>query len=233
LSGIASRQAMTRGSSMDLFGDLARERSAVPIDAGAVLLVAHAQQRGPALLDAALAVLLAAPTRHMPTRSGGRISVAMSNCGSVGWVSDRDGYRYDAIDPDSGRPWPPMPAVFLALAREAAQLAGYPYFAPDVCLINRYQPGDRLGLHQDMDEGELESPIVSVSLGLGAQFLWGGKLRREPTRRIPLAHGDVMVWGGPTRLNFHGVHSIADGYHPLTGPFRYNLTFRRCGTRAA
>jgi DNA oxidative demethylase len=224
---------MTRDGSLDLFGDLARERSAMPIDAGAVLLVAHAQQRGRALLDAALAVLRAAPARRMPTRSGGRMSVAMSNCGAQGWVSDRLGYRYDPIDPDSGRPWPAMPGDFLALAREAAQGAGYPNFVPDVCLINRYQPGDRLGLHQDMDEGERESPIVSVSLGLGALFLWGGKLRRDPTRRIPLAHGDVMVWGGPTRLNFHGVHSIAEGHHPLTGAYRYNLTFRRCGTRAA
>ncbi len=220
------------GSSLDLFGELPRARSVVPIDAGAVLLVAHVQHCDRELLDAALAVLRDAPVRHMPTRSGGRISVAMSNCGAKGWISDRQGYRYDAIDPDSGRPWPTMPDCFLALAREVAQLAGYPHFDPDVCLINRYEPGNRLGLHQDMDEGELESPIVSVSLGLGALFLWGGKQRRDTARRIPLTHGDVMVWGGPTRLNFHGVHSIAAGHHPMTGPFRYNLTFRRCGTRA-
>jgi len=219
-------------SSLDLFAGLAREPSVVPVDDGAVLLSAHLQHRDRALLDAALAVLRIAPARHMPTRSGGRISVAMSNCGTVGWVSDRRGYRYDAIDPDSGHPWPAMPECFLALARELAQLAGYPHFEPDVCLINRYEPGNRLGLHQDMDEGELESPIVSVSLGLGALFLWGGKQRRDTARRIPLTHGDVMVWGGPTRLNFHGVHSIAAGHHPMTGPFRYNLTFRRCGTRA-
>ncbi len=214
-------------ASLELFGDQARERRNVRIDDGAVLLEAHLQSRDRELMDAVLPVLALAPPRRMATRSGGRLSVAMSNCGALGWVSDQRGYRYDPIDPESGQPWPPMPACLAELAREAAQAAGYEGFAPDVCLVNRYESGNRLGLHQDKDEGEFESPIVSVSLGLGALFLWGGSRRRERAQRIPLMHGDVMVWGGPTRMNFHGVHSISAGHHPLTGPYRYNLTFRR------
>lgn len=203
------------------------DQGVLRIDAGAVLQRAFAQPIAHDLIDAIESVADRAPFRHMVTRRGGTLSVAMSNCGELGWVSDRSGYRYDPIDPESGQHWPKMPPLFADLAQRAARAAGFAEFSPDVCLINRYQPGNRLGLHQDMDEGEFLSPIVSVSLGLPAIFLWGGKRRAERPRRIPLAHGDVVVWGGPARMNFHGVHSVAAGEHPLTGGSRYNLTFRR------
>ncbi|HEX7687852.1 MAG TPA: DNA oxidative demethylase AlkB, partial [Burkholderiaceae bacterium] len=154
-------------------------------------------------------------------------SVAMTNCGELGWVSDRRGYRYDPVDPGSGRPWPALPDAFLALARDAAERAGYPGFAPDACLVNRYGPGARLSLHQDRDELDLRAPIVSVSLGLPATFLWGGLDRAERTRRVPLRHGDVVVWGGPSRLRFHGVAPLKDGTHPFAGALRLNITFRK------
>ena len=227
MAPIAALRNTVVSASLDLFGDLPRERSRLVIDDGAMLLAAHLQSRDRAVLEAVHTVFGAAPPRPMRTRSGGRLSVAMSNCGAVGWVSDHTGYRYDAVDPESGLRWPPMPAILASLARDAALAAGYQRFAPDVCLVNRYEAGNRLGLHQDMDEAEFDSPIVSVSLGLSALFLWGGKERSERARRIPLMHGDVVVWGGPTRMNFHGVHSIVAGHHPLTGPYRYNLTFRR------
>jgi len=153
----------------------------------------------------------------------------MSNCGRLGWVSDRRGYRYAATDPESGLPWPALPASFAALADGAAAACGYPGFSPDACLINRYAPGTRLSLHQDRDEGRLEPPIVSVSLGLPAVFQWGGLQRADRPERVPLQHGDVVVWGGPSRLRFHGVLPVADGHHPATGACRINLTFRCAG----
>lgn len=155
------------------------------------------------------------------------MSVAMTNCGGAGWLSDRSGYRYDAIDPASGAPWPPIPAVFHRLAVGAADRAGFHDFAPDVCLINRYEPGAKLSLHQDKDERDFTAPIVSVSLGLPAVFLWGGLRRSDRPRRIRLESGDVVVWGGPARLVYHGVAPLADGEHPLTGRYRINLTFRK------
>jgi alkylated DNA repair protein (DNA oxidative demethylase) len=155
------------------------------------------------------------------------MSVAMTNCGGVGWVSDHRGYRYDAVDPDSGRPWPAMPDVFVALARDAAAKTGFMDFRPDACLINRYEPGAKLSLHQDKDELDLDAPIVSVSLGLPAIFQFGGFKRSDRPERHRLRHGDVVVWGGPSRLAFHGVLSLADGEHPLLGRQRINLTFRK------
>jgi alkylated DNA repair protein (DNA oxidative demethylase) len=155
------------------------------------------------------------------------MSVAMTNCGELGWVSDRRGYRYDPIDPESGARWPALPDAFRSLARDAAARAGYADFAPDACLVNRYEPGARLSLHQDRDEKDLRAPIVSVSLGLPAVFLWGGDARGDKARRIPLAHGDVVVWGGPSRLRFHGVLPLKDGEHPFAGGLRINLTFRK------
>jgi alkylated DNA repair protein (DNA oxidative demethylase) len=172
-------------------------------------------------------VVEAAPFRHMLTPNGRRMSVAMTNCGAVGWVSDRAGYRYDACDPESGRPWPPMPDVFGQLALQAAERAGFGAFAPDACLINRYEPGARLSLHQDRDERDFAAPIVSVSLGLPAVFLFGGLRRADTPRRVPLVHGDVVVWGGPSRLRYHGVLPLEDGHHPLMGGYRINLTFRK------
>jgi alkylated DNA repair protein (DNA oxidative demethylase) len=155
------------------------------------------------------------------------MSVAMTNCGAAGWISDRTGYSYGAQDPLSGRDWPPMPAVFAELATEAAARAGFAAFAPDACLINQYEPGSRLSLHQDKDELDYAAPIVSVSLGLPAVFLFGGDLRTDRTRRVPLGHGDVVVWGGPARLRYHGVLALKDGEHPLLGRRRINLTFRK------
>jgi alkylated DNA repair protein (DNA oxidative demethylase) len=155
------------------------------------------------------------------------MSVAMTNCGAAGWVTDRSGYRYDGIDPQSGKPWPEMPSVFRELAGRAAAAAGFDDFLPDACLINRYQPGARMSLHQDKDERDFGSPIVSVSLGLPAIFLFGGPERSDRPRRFRLEHGDIVVWGGPSRLFFHGVAPLADGEHNLLGRQRINLTFRR------
>jgi alkylated DNA repair protein (DNA oxidative demethylase) len=179
------------------------------------------------LIAAIETLTTAAPFRHLVTPGGFRMSVAMTNCGSLGWVSDHRGYRYDACDPLSGRPWPPMPPVFLELARTAARAGEFPEFTPDACLLNRYEPGARLTLHQDKDERDFSAPIVSVSLGLPAIFLFGGDSRKDKPRRIPLQHGDVVVWGGPARLHHHGVLALKDGHHELLGPQRLNLTFRR------
>jgi alkylated DNA repair protein (DNA oxidative demethylase) len=179
------------------------------------------------LLAALELTVVQAPLRFMSTPGGYRMSVAMTNCGAAGWVTDRSGYRYDGIDPLSGCPWPAMPAAFADLASEAASRAGFGDFSPDACLINRYEPGARLSLHQDRNERDFEAPIVSVSLGLPAVFLFGGLKRSDRPRRVPLLHGDVVVWGGPARLNFHGVMPVKEGQHPLLGPYRVNLTFRK------
>lgn len=168
-----------------------------------------------------------APFRHMATPWGAVMSVAMTNCGDAGWITDRHGYRYEAIDPGSGRPWPAMPDCFRALASEAAAQAGYPRFVPDACLINRYEPGSRLALHQDKDERDYAQPIVSVSLGLPATFQFGGPRRSDPVRKFAVGHGDVAVWGGPSRLYYHGVAKLPDGEHESLGRLRINLTFRR------
>jgi DNA oxidative demethylase len=201
--------------------------SRVALGPRAILLRGFARERAPELVVAIDAIAARSPFRHMVTPGGREMSVALTNCGQVGWVTDRSGYRYDGIDPATRRPWPLMPQAFADLASEAAEAAGFTGFHPDACLVNRYAPGAHLTLHQDRDERDFDQPIVSVSLGLPAIFLWGGKTRADRARRIPLIHGDVMVWGGPDRLRFHGVHSLADGEHPLTGPHRLNLTFRR------
>lgn len=212
----------------DLLAPLASpEAGAAPLAEGAVLLRAFAADEAPALLDAMKGVLAAAPFRHMITPGGHRMSVAMSNCGRLGWITDRRGYRYDERDPETARPWPPMPSLFAALAARAAATAGFPDFAPDCCLINRYHPGARMALHQDRDERDFAQPIVSVSLGLPAIFLFGGLTRTERPLRIRLEHGDVVVWGGAMRLAFHGVAALANGEHPLTGSARINITFRK------
>ena len=186
-----------------------------------------------ALMQGVEAVLAAAPLRHLVTPGGQTMSVAMSNCGALGWVSDRRGYRYLAVDPLSNQPWPPMPNEFLALATRAAAEAGFADFMPNACLINRYEPGARMGLHQDRDEGGKEenfsAPIVSVSLGLPAEFLFGGLQRKDKTTRWSLLHGDVVVWGGPSRLAFHGVAPMKAGEHAVLGARRINLTFRWAG----
>lgn len=182
-----------------------------------------------ALLQALDAIVAQAPFRHLVTPGGFRMSVAMTNAGPLGWVSDRRGYRYDPIDPDSGRPWPPMPPAFLQLADAAAAHAGFAGFVPDACLVNRYEAGTRLSLHQDRDERDLGEPIVSVSLGIPAVFLFGGLQRCDRAQRVPLAHGDVVVWGGPARLRYHGVLPLKPNHHESLGDVRINLTFRRAG----
>ena len=164
-----------------------------------------------AIIDALTPVLRQSPLRHMQTRRGFLMSAAMTNCGSYGWVSDRRGYRYQTDDPDTGKPWPDMPVLL----------------QPDVCLINRYVVGAKMALHQDADESDFEQPIVSLSFGLPVVFLWGGLQRSDPVQKIVLDHGDVLVWGGNSRLNFHGVAPLRKGMHPLLGEQRINLTFRR------
>ena len=182
-----------------------------------------------ALLAAVQDVVAKAPLRHMVTPGGFRMSVAMTNCGTYGWVTDRTGYRYDRVDPASGVNWPAMPEAFSTLAARAAAAAGFEGFAADACLVNRYEPGARLTLHQDKNERDFDAPIVSVSLGIPAVFLFGGGKRSDRQKRIALAHGDVVVWGGPARLRYHGVAPLADNRHPLLGRQRFNLTLRKAG----
>lgn len=194
---------------------------------GASLLRAFAARQAEALLEDLHELTARSPFRCMTTPGGFRMSVAMTNCGDAGWLTDRTGYRYAALDPVSDTPWPRMPRAFRELATAAAAAAGFSAFAPDACLISRYEPGARLSLHQDKDERDLESPIVSVSLGLPAVFLLGGHRRSDRPSRIALEHGDVVVWGGPARLRYHGVLPLKDGQHPRLGGHRVNLSFRR------
>lgn len=217
-------------AALDLFppdpGDRPAQQELGP---GAMLLRAFALPDEPRILAALTLITRDAPFRHMVTRGGFRMSVAMTNCGSLGWVSDRSGYRYAARDPGSNRPWPAMPPAFADLAARAAALAGFADFNPDVCLINRYEPGARLALHQDRDERDFDAPIVSVSLGATAVFLFGGLRREDKPQRLPLRHGDVVVWGGPARLRYHGVLPLRADAASLPGTQRINLTFRRAG----
>ena len=209
----------------DLLDDM---RSDVePLADGATLLRGFAKPEAASLMAAVEQVVAKAPFRHMITPGGFRMSVAMTNCGGAGWVTDRSGYRYDPRDPVTDRPWPAMPETFVMLAARAAAAGGFPGFAPDACLINRYEPAARLSLHEDKNERDFDSPIVSVSLGLPAVFLFGGARRAEKPRRVRLESGDVVVWGGPARLAFHGVAPLAEGDDPLTGRCRINLTFRK------
>lgn len=208
----------------DLFPE---DRSRLAIDDGALLLGGFVEPVAEQLIAEIMQIAAIAPFRHLITPGGKAMSVAMTNAGRLGWVSDRRGYRYETLDPTTNQPWPTMPELFAGLALEAARAAGYHGFRPDACLINRYEPGTRLTLHQDRDEDNYDWPIVSVSLGVPATFLWGGKERSDKTRRIALHHGDVVVWGGNSRLNFHGVADLKAADHPLTGNLRYNLTFRQ------
>ncbi len=213
-------------SALDLFAGSETDCRREGLADGAVLLRGFALHRAKALACAVEEVARAAPFRHMVTPGGFSMSVAMTNCGQAGWVTDRRGYRYDANDPESGRAWPAMPPIFTDLATRAAEAGGYTDFYPKSCLINRYKPGARMSLHQDRDERDFGQPIVSVSLGLPAVFLFGGLKRADRPRRLPLLHGDVVVWGGPARLIFHGVAPLAEGVDPLLGRRRINLTFR-------
>jgi DNA oxidative demethylase len=212
---------------LDLFAEASAEPRQETLGPGAMVLRAFATDRAGALLAALAEVVQQSPFRFMSTPGGYRMSVAMTNCGAVGWVTDPSGYRYDALDPLNAACWPQMPPVFRQLAVEAARAAGFADFEPDACLINRYEPVARLSLHQDKDERDLGSPIVSVSLGLPAMFLFGGHQRADRPRRIAVAHGDVVVWGGPARLVFHGVQPLKEGRHPDLGARRINLSFRK------
>ena len=194
---------------------------------GAVLLHGFVRPSESELIAALREIVAQAPFRRMFTPGGHQMSVAMTNCGNAGWVTDHTGYRYDGTDPNSAKPWPAMPPVLRALAETAAGEGGFAGFAPDACLINRYVPGARMSLHQDKNENDFGAPIVSVSLGLSANFLFGGPRRADKPQRYRLEHGDVVVWGGPSRLFFHGVAPLADGEHAVMGRQRINLTFRK------
>lgn len=212
----------------DLFDTVAEAQpSREEIADGAVLLRGFVRPIESELIEAVRAIVVQSPFRRMTTPGGHLMSVAMTNCGERGWITDHTGYRYDPIDPKTGAPWPAMPPVLRDLARHAAEQGGFASFAPDACLVNRYEPGTRLSLHQDKDELDYSAPIVSVSLGLPATFLFGGMARSDKPRRFRLVHGDVVVWGGASRLAYHGVAPLADGEHPLLGRKRINLTFRR------
>ena len=213
----------------DLLSNLSVRAGMEPIGDGACVLRGFAAAHAVELLRAVREIGAVAPFRRMTTPGGYVMSVAMTNCGELGWVTDRSGYRYLRADPASGRAWPAMPNLFRRIAAEAATAAGYADFAADACLINRYEPGARLTLHQDRNERDMTAPIVSFSLGLPATFLFGGLRRNDRPWRIRLEHGDVVVWGGPTRLAFHGVEALDDGEHPMTGRCRINLTFRDAG----
>ena len=212
----------------DLFEGLPELNSQqICLDDGAILLRGFAKNIDTVLMSTIEKVVVQSPFRHMITPGGFRMSVAMSNCGQVGWIADRSGYRYGAIDPKTGRPWPALPEIFIDISRRAAMRAGYENFLPDACLINCYEPGARLSLHQDKNERDVSAPIVSVSLGLPAVFLFGGLGRTIRPKRYQLAHGDVVVWCGSSRFNFHGIAPLLEGYHPILGSKRINLTFRK------
>lgn len=211
----------------DLFAGLElQQASRQDMAEGAVLMRGRALAQAYELIADIHRISSSAPFRHMVTPGGFSMSVAMTNCGNYGWVTDRRGYRYERQDPLTGENWSPMPESFLSLAVSAANEAGYPDFLPNACLINRYEPGAKMSLHQDKDEKDFSRPIVSVSLGLPVAFQFGGLQRTDPVTKHPLQHGDVVVWGGPSRLFYHGVLTLKDGIHEKAGPFRYNLTFR-------
>lgn len=214
----------------DLFGEtpseLPREEH---LGAQALLLRGFALPWVDELLPALAEVTAVAPFRLMVTPGGQSMSVALTNCGELGWISDRRGYRYSPVDPLSGLPWPALPEAFRHLAGEAAAAAGFADFVPDACLVNRHLPGTRMSLHQDRDERSFAHPIVSVSLGIPAVFLFGGHTRRDPAQRVALLHGDVVVWGGADRLRFHGILPVKEAVHPLLGAQRINFTLRKAG----
>lgn len=214
---------MTSGANTFLFDD----PDLIQVAPQAVLLPGFASLHGRLLLSAVDAIAAISPFRRMETRRGFKMSVAMTNCGTYGWVSDRRGYRYQQTDPVTGTAWPTMPAIFFEVAQSAAAKAGFSGFSPDACLINRYEIGAKMSLHQDKDEKDMNAPIVSISLGLPAVFQFGGMERSDPVRKITLAHGDVAVWGGASRLAYHGILPLKAGFHDLLGTHRINLTFRR------
>lgn len=218
-----------KNSSDEFSGDLfaSQSQSTEVIGRGACVLRGFVRSEEARLLMTVQTLITLSPWRHMITPGGFRMSVAMTNVGDVGWVADASGYRYDPMDPATQRPWPAMPGLFLDVASRAAAAAGFDAFIPDACLINCYEPGARLSLHRDYDERDATAPIVSVSLGVAARFIWGGLQRSDSLRRLPLHSGDVVVWGGESRFVYHGIAPVRHGSHPLTGAQRINLTFRK------
>ena len=210
---------------MDLFDNITEQH--VHIAEGAMLLRRFALTNEVHLLNDLKSIIAKSPLRHMVTPGGFTMSVAMTNCGKLGWVSDKKGYRYDALDPSTGEPWQAMPMSFMQLATQAAAVAGFANFVPDACLINQYQPAARMSLHQDKDEQDFTQPIVSVSLGCPATFLFGGLKRSDKPTKILLQHGDMVIWGGKSRLNYHGIMPVQANNHEAFGAYRYNLTFRK------
>ncbi len=217
---------------LDLFPTASDDLRHELLSPGAWLLHGFALGAAQRILEDVQRIVAQSPLRHMATKGGFRMSVAMTNCGSRGWCSDRRGYRYELVDALTGRPWPVMPDSFRELARAAAETAGFRDFVPDACLVNRYEVGARMSLHQDKDECDFGAPIVSISLGLPAVFLWGGDARSVRPQRVNLQHGDAVVWGGPARLRYHGVLPLKAGVHALLGAQRLNLTFRCAGDRS-
>lgn len=216
----------TTPTNLDLFASHQPSAYQESIGQDAVILRHFASEISQQLVTAISQIAEQSPFRHMTTPNGKSMSVAMTNCGQFGWYSDQSGYGYSAHDPLYRKSWPTMPKIFSELAISAAQQAGFANFNPDACLINRYQIGSRLGLHQDKDEQDLSYPIVSVSLGIPATFIFGGLHRRDKTNKFQLQNGDVVIWGGASRLHFHGIATIKNNFHPFTDHFRYNLTFR-------
>src|SRR5437868_6698762 len=225
--GAVTMKPVASGFPNDLFEALPSRHETENLAPGAIVLRGLVRASEKELLDEVAQIAALSPFRHLITPGGYRMSVAMTNCGELGWVSDRSGYRYDPIDPTTGRTWPTMPDLFKQIAATAAAHAGYKDFRPDACLINRYQPGSRLSLHRDYDERDAAAPIVSVSLGVPAKFLWGGLQRNDRTRPIGLESGDVVVWGGESRYVYHGIAQLRENSHSLTGQQRINLTFRK------
>ena len=210
---------------MDLFEKT--DEQTLHIAEGAMLLRRFALTNEVHLLNDLKSIIAKSPLCHMVTAGGFTMSVAMTNCGKLGWVSDKKGYRYDALNPSTGAPWQAMPMSFMQLATQAAAVAGFANFVPDACLINQYQPAARMSLHQDKDEQDFTQPIVSVSLGCAATFLFGGLKRSDKPTKILLQHGDVVIWGGKSRLNYHGIMPVQANNHEAFGAYRYNLTFRK------
>lgn len=197
----------------------------IDIVPGMVLLRGFANS--PILIESLSQVLAHSPLRQMETSRGFKMSVHTSNCGEAGWISDRRGYRYVKQDPLNGKPWPDLPIAFKSVAQDAAIEAGFSAYEPDVCLINRYRPGNQMGAHQDKDEQDFTQPIVSVSLGIDARFFVIGPEKRGSSTAVDLTDGDVLVFGGPARKFFHGVRKLRESIHPALGAVRWNLTFRK------
>jgi DNA oxidative demethylase len=212
---------------MDLFGELTANCQEIVKDT--FLLTGFALTNEAIILDDLAAIISQSPLRNMMTPMGFAMSAAMTNCGKLGWVADKKGYRYDTLDPNTGEPWQPIPASFLTLATQAAKQTGFANFIPDACLINQYKVGASMGLHQDKDERDFRQPIVSVSLGIPAIFQFGGLKRSDKSLKILLTHGDIVVWGNDARLNFHGIMPLKANKHAVLGEVRYNLTFRKAG----